>query len=161
VKAETAHPPVEEIPSQRAADGPERDLLPRDFRFLEEAHLQAFGPGAELQVQQARAEHHVDLRDLRQADDRVERAELDARVGFLESLARRARAQRLAVLEETRGQRPQSKPRLDRALAQQHAVLPFGQAPDDDLGILIMDRAAPLAYVARQRVVGRHAKGKI
>ena len=68
---------------------------------------------------------------------------------------------RLAVLQEPRRQRPQSPPRLDRALAQQHLVVPYRQAADDDLRVLVVDRAAGAADITRQRVaVGNSELGR-
>ena len=117
------------------------------------------GPGPKSRSTQPRAEHHVDLVDLRQADHRVQRRRASTRAFASSSVSRSApAATRLAVLEKAGRQRPQSVPRLDRALAQQHLTLPFRQAADDDLRILVVDRAAGGADVARQRVAVGNAQ---
>ena len=81
---------IEEEVAQRPRDRAERERLPRDFGLVEQAHLEALGAGTEIEIEQARAKHHVDLVDLRQADHRVELADVDARV----ALPRASRAAR-------------------------------------------------------------------
>src|SRR6266567_4262929 len=148
---------VEEIIAQRARDGSKRQLVPGDRRFVEEPHLEALRSRSEAEIEQTRAEHDVDLVDLRQADDRVQRSDLDLGARLLHGLARGAGQDRLAVLQEPRRERPQSVSRLDRSLAQQDLTVPLRQTADDDLGILIMHRTAVRAHVARQRVAVRDA----
>src|SRR5512143_2127775 len=147
--------PVEEVVAERPADRAEGELLPRNLLLAEEPHVEALRAGAEVKVDQAGAEDHVDLADLRQADHRVERADLDAGARLLERLARRARVERLVVLEEACGQRPQTLTRLDGAPAQEHLVLPLGQAADHHLRILVVDGPARRAHVARQVIALR------
>ena len=64
---------------------------------------------------------------------------------------------RLAVFQKPRRQRPQSMPRLDRALAQQHAAFPFGPGADDHLRVLILNPAACRADMTRHVIADRHA----
>src|SRR6266545_1763179 len=143
---------IEKIVAQRARDGAKRNLAPRDVRFVEEPHFEALRSGLEVEVEQARAEHDVDLVDVGQADHRVQQSDVDPRMCLFGGLALGPGKNRLAVLQKTRRQRPQSPPRLDRALAQKHLVVPYRQATDDDFRILIMDRATGAADVTRQRV---------
>src|SRR5260221_5540662 len=139
---------IEEIVAQRARNGAEGQLIPRDFFLAKQRDFEAFGSRAEIEVAERRTEHHVDLTDVRQADYGVQTFDRDARVGFLQRFTQCACGERLAVFEKARGQRPESLARLDRALAQQHVALPLGQAADDDLWILVVDRAALLSDVS-------------
>ena len=102
---------------------------------------------------------HVYLIDVRDIVEREQIADLDVRVRLLQCFAFGAVRRGLAVLEESGGHRPQPVARLDRALAQQHPILPCGNAAHDDLRVLIVDRPAGVAHVARQRVSGRNANG--
>ena len=77
--------------------------------------------------------------------------------GFLQRLARGRRLQRLAVLQEAGRRGPVAATRLDGALAQQNAALPFGHAADHDARILVVNGAAGGAHRARQIVAGRDA----
>src|SRR5439155_8837966 len=77
---------------------------------------------------------------------------------FLECFAHRTGADRLRVLQETRGQCPETEARLDGALAQQHLIAPGRQAADDHLRILVMNGLAVRADEARHVVAFRHAE---
>src|SRR3954470_23198273 len=77
VQRKPAEPAVEKEVAQRSGNGAERKLLPGNLAFLEQPDLEALRARAETEVGEARAEHHVHLVDLRQADHRVELAELD------------------------------------------------------------------------------------
>src|SRR5215470_15227462 len=149
---------VEKIVAQRPRDRAKGDLAPRHVVLLEQPHLDALGARTELEVDQAGAEHHVDLIDVWEADHGVKRADHDSRVRLLGGLACRASEYRFAVFKEACWQRPQSLPRLDRALAQQHLLAPHRQAANNDLGVLVMNRSATRAHVTRQGVSGRNAK---
>ncbi len=133
---------IEEIVAQRSANRAKRKPLPRYLVFAEQPYLEAFRAGLEVEIEEPGAEHHVELADLGQADHRVQLPDVDARARLFERLARRAGEDRLAVFEKTRGQRPQAVARLDRAPAKEDAPFPFGQAADDDLGILVVNRVA-------------------
>ncbi len=148
---------VEEIVAQRARDGSKREIVPGDRGFVEEPHLEALRSRSEPEIEQTGAEHDVELADVRQADHRVQRSDLDLGPRFLHGLPHGPGQDRLAVLQESGRQRPQSVSRLDRALAQQHLSVPLRQAADDDLRVLIVDRAAVRAYPARQRIAFRNA----
>lgn len=148
--------PVEEELAQRARDGPERELFPRDLVLPEQAHLEALRARSEVAAGEARPEHHVDLADVGQADHRVEIVDVDARARLLERLARRALLERFAVLHESRGEGPQAAPRFDRAAAEQDLLAGGHEAADDDLRIAVEDRAAGEADVARRVVAFRH-----
>ena len=118
----------------------------------EQAHFEALRSRAEVEIDEPRAEHHVDLADVRQADHRVEVADVDARVGFLERLAHRAR--RHASRRSRESPRAASTSPCRGSIARRHSSTwssPFGQAADDDLRILVVDRSARRADVARQR----------
>ena len=104
----------------------------------------------------ARAEHHVHLVRVQHVHDREQRADLDVARSASSSDSRRAPVlRRLAVLHEAGGDRPEAVARLDRAPAQQDAALVFRHAADDDLRILVVNRAAAVADVARQVIAGR------
>ena len=110
------------------------------------------GPGAELRLGEPGAEENMHLARAQHVRDRQQRADLHPRQSFLVALARRALLQRLAVFHEAGGNRPVAEPRLDRAPADEDAALVLRHAADHDLGILIVDRAAGLAHVARHMV---------
>src|SRR5215471_9385060 len=71
VQAELSELAIEEIVAQRACDGAKGEIVPRNRVLLEELNFEAFRSRAEAQIQQARPEHHVDLVDVREADDGV------------------------------------------------------------------------------------------
>src|SRR5438105_1438005 len=63
---------VEEPIPQRAPNRAKREILPRNIGFVEQPYVEAFRAWAEVEVAKPCAEHHVDLIDRRQADQRVE-----------------------------------------------------------------------------------------
>src|SRR5687767_14918332 len=104
----------------------------------------------------ARAKEHVHLLGVPDVRDREQRADLHVDFGFLARLARGAFLERLAVLHETRADRPESEPRLDAPFTYQDAVSECGYAADDQLGVAVVDRAAPVADMARKEVAVRN-----
>src|SRR5262245_42716113 len=139
---------------ERVADGRECNLVPGYIGITAQSELQRLGAGVIVEVEQARAKQHVDLIDVRNVVKSKEVTDFHVGVRLFECLALGAVGGRLAVFEKPGRHGPQSITGLDRALAQQHAIFPGGYAPDDDLRILIMDRAARIADVARQRIAG-------
>src|SRR5271156_4259776 len=113
---------VEKEVAQGAPDGSKRQFAPWNFRLVEQAHLEALRPGTEIEIEQAGAKHHVELVDMRQADHRVQRPDVDTRLRFLGGLALGPGGNGLAVLQESRRQGPQATAWFDRALAQQHPL---------------------------------------
>ena len=110
------------------------------------------GPGPKSRSSEPRAEHHVDLADVRQADHRVEIADVDARARLLERLAHRAGGDASRRSRESR--RAAS---TGRAAARSRAGTAApgppirGRQPTTIFGILVVDRAARGADEARQR----------
>src|ERR1019366_4511761 len=149
---------VQIIIAQRSGNGAKRKLIPWNVFFVEKTDLETLGPGSEIEVEQPGAEHHIDLTDVRQADHGIERADVDAGARFFRGFAQRASDQRLAIFEKSGRQCPQAQPWLDRALAKKHLLAPLRQAADNDLWILIVNRGARGAHVARQRVAVGHPK---
>ena len=49
--------------------------------------------------------------------------------------------------------------RLDGPPAEQNLPFPFGHTADDQAGILVVNVAAGLAHMTRQRVTGRNTQG--
>src|SRR4029077_14069456 len=66
--------------------------------------------------------------------------------------------QGLAVFHEAGRHGPEATAWLDGTAAQQDAALVVGHAADHEARILVMDRAAGLAHVARQVIARRHAQ---
>ncbi|CAN0620261.1 conserved protein of unknown function [Burkholderia multivorans] len=149
---------VGEEEAQRLADGRERDLVPRDVRFVEQANFEAFLARLERGVGQPREVEQMDLVYVRHVEQRKQALHLDARAGFLERLARGGLGGRLAHLHEACGQRPVAVTRLDRAAAQQHLIAPDGDRADDVARILVVDRAAVIADEALAVIAGRDAR---
>src|SRR6266496_2943969 len=48
---------IQEIVAQRSPDRAKRELFPRYFVFAEQPHLEAFGAGAEVEIEEPRPEH--------------------------------------------------------------------------------------------------------
>jgi len=94
----------------------------------------------------------VNLLGVQHVHHRKERSDGDFRERLFERFTRRGLLQRLAVLQEARGNGPVAAARLDRAAAQQDAAVMLGDAPHHDSWIQIMDRAARLAHVTGQGI---------
>src|SRR6185369_13227837 len=88
VEPEAASPAVGEPVPERRGHGAERDVLPRDRRFLVQRDFERLLAGLEVEVEQARAVEKVHLVDVGDRDQRERLVELDARPGLLERLAR-------------------------------------------------------------------------
>src|SRR5262252_1071130 len=67
---------IQKIMAQRAPDGAEGELVPGNVVLLEQAHVQTFRSGSEVEIEEPGAEHHVYLVDVRQADDGVKGADV-------------------------------------------------------------------------------------
>ena len=103
------------------------------------------GPAAKRGIPgdgEAGAEDHLHLPDAADAEHAEDAVQHDIGLGFLPGLARRALFQRLAVLQVTGGQGPETAARLDGAAAHQYAVVGNDDGADDDLGVVIGDMAA-------------------
>src|SRR5882762_5395229 len=88
-------------------------------------------------------------------------AELDARLRLLEGFPKRGLRDGLAELHEPGGKRPQSMTGLDRTLAQEDAVFPFGDRADHHERIAVVNGPAVVAYVARERIAGWHSQRQL
>ena len=60
---------VFEVAFKGQPDDRERQFVPRDFILIEQSNLEAFLAGCELSIGEIGAEHHVDLADVRDAED--------------------------------------------------------------------------------------------
>src|SRR3954468_19375050 len=157
VEAEGTPAAVGEPVPQRRGHGAERDLLPGDRRFFVQRDFEGLLARLEVEVEQARAVEEVHLVDVGDRDEREGLAELEARPGLFERLARRGRGGGLAVLHEARRQRPVTVARLDRAAAEQDPSRVLGDRAYDHDRVLVVDHPARVAQPARQAVARRHA----
>src|SRR2546430_5953451 len=71
VDLETAPAPVLDVALQSFVDDGEGQRVPGDVRVLEKLDLQAFGAGAEGGGAHLAAKNHIDLADMRDAEDGV------------------------------------------------------------------------------------------
>src|SRR6185312_8887656 len=134
------------------------ELVPGNLPLLVETDLQAFGTDAEILIEQAGAKGHVYLRGVQQVRDRQQRADLHARQRLFERFACGRLRERLANLVEARRECPVASPRIDGALAEQDATVPFRDATHDDARVLIMDCAAGLAHRTGPVIARRDAQ---
>src|SRR3569832_901899 len=158
MKVECAGAAVVEILFQRRTHRAESDVVPGDLGFGEEPGFERFDAGLKVEIEQPGAEHEVHLIDMRQVVQGIQAAHFDARAGFFPGFARRAFERGFAVFHEAGRQGPQAVSGFDGTPAQQHLVLPFGNAADDHLGVLVMDGAAFGADMTRQVVSAWHAQ---
>jgi hypothetical protein len=112
----------------------------------------AFVSGAGPPLAKPPPEHQVYLAHVGNVEEPVESQVLHSRIGLFEGLPRSRLHRSFAVLHEARRQGPETITRLDGPTAEQDPFLPLRDAPCDDLGVLVMDRTASIAYIPWQRV---------
>jgi hypothetical protein len=137
---------------QRGADGGESQVVPRDLVFGEQAHVQAFDAGREIEVEQLGQIEQVDLVHVGHVQQREQLAQPDVGAGFFLGLAHRCLVRGFLVFHEAGRQGPVAVARLDGALAQQDLefafALPHWNRADHQLRVLVMNGAAMGAHVA-------------
>jgi len=84
---EVAASPILEEQLERAAHGLEREIVPGDFLFPEQAHFQAFGPRGKALFHHAGAEESIDLGDMGQAEQGEQRFQFHLYQGLLAGLS--------------------------------------------------------------------------
>ena len=152
---ETTGPTVGKIGFKAQPDTAEGDLVPGNVGLRKKSSLKAFGPWPEIGILQTAAIEKVDLTDGRQVNERKQSVDLDARASFFSGLTNGRLKGRLAVLHKPGRQRPETVARFDGASTKQNVALPFDNAADDQLGVLVVDGGAIGADVAGMRVAGR------
>src|SRR5690606_23227683 len=135
-------------------DGAKRELVPGNFILGKQPGFEALRSRIEVGAEHPRLEEEMHLLDMWHIEHREEFAEFDARTGFFGSLALGAGAGGFAVLHEAGRQRPVPVARLDRPPAQQHPSFPGRNRADDEIRVLVVDRAAAVAAVAFTVVAG-------
>ena len=100
------------------------------------------GPAATASVRQPRAIEDLHLAQPRDVVDREQRVDLDPGARLFPGFALGAVDRRLVELHIAGRQGPEAHARIDRAPAQEDAVLPSRDRADDDLRILVLDEAA-------------------
>lgn len=134
------------------ANGLEGQFIPGDALFLEELGLDGFGAWVEGGGQQAGPVIKMNLPHPNDIDQREKPLQLDLGTGFFSGFAKGALLGCFAQLKKATWQRPQTKPGLDIATAEQHLRAPDGQGTDNRQGVLIMNGSAgrttgPLAVI--------------
>src|SRR5256712_7518123 len=84
VDLEAAPAPVLDVVLQGFVNDGEGQRVPGDVPVLEKLDLQALGAGAEGGGAHPAAEDHIDLADMRNAEDGEKRGDLDVRLGFFQ-----------------------------------------------------------------------------
>src|SRR3989442_7398052 len=156
VDLEAAPAPVLDVALQGFVNDGEGQRGEGDVTVLEKLDLQALGAGAEGGGAHPAAEDHIDLADMRNAEDGEKRGDLDVRLGFFQGFPSGGLLGGFALLHEPGWHRPQAVFWLDGPPAEEDLVLPLRDAPGHDLGIFIMDGLADVAHKAGQRVAGRN-----
>src|SRR3989454_2340247 len=156
VDLEAAPASVLDVAVQGFVNDREGQRVPGDVRMLEKLDLQALGASAEGGGAHPAAENHIDLADMRDAEDGVKRGDLDVHLGFLQGLPGGGLLGGFALLHEPGGHRPQTVFRLDGPPAKQDLLPPLRDAPDHDLWVFIMDGLAGVAHKTGQIVAGRN-----
>ena len=72
---------------QRGRDRAEREFVPRDLGFCEEANLETLVPGREVEIQKLGTKKNMHLLDVRYVEHREQRSETDARTSFFDRFA--------------------------------------------------------------------------
>src|SRR2546426_12287311 len=108
VDLEAALAPVLDVALQGFVNDGEGQRVPGDVRVLEKLDLQALGAGAEGGGTHLAAEDHIDLADMRDAEDGEKRGDLDIHLGFFKSLPGGGLPGGFALLHEPGGPPPPS-----------------------------------------------------
>ena len=135
---------VFQVFAQRELAAQESDLGPGDRVFREQRRFLRFLAGGEPALE-PRGEKQVHLAGFDHVDRSEQVPELDFGTSLLAGFARRTFRNGFPQFHEARRYRPVAHARFDGALAQQNAPVLFRHAADDDLGVLVMDRATTVA----------------
>src|SRR3989449_4969340 len=154
VDLEAAPAPVLDVALQGFVNDGEGQRVPGDVRVLEKLDLQALGAGAEGGGAHLAAEDHIDLADMRDAEDGKKRGDLDVRMGFFQGFPGGGLLGGFALLHEPGWHRPHAVFWVDCPPGEEDLVLPLRDAPGPGLGIFIMDGLADVPPKAGQRGAG-------
>src|SRR3546814_383547 len=116
--------------------------VPRNRVPLEQIELESLRPNGHVRLRQAGAEDELDLRDAGDRVDRQQLVDLQFCARLFPGLTPGAGRSGFLQLQEAGRQGPEAAARLDGAPTEQDAPLPGGDGADDDLGILVGDKAA-------------------
>ena len=105
-------------------DRAKSELVPGNVRLVKQGHLQAFGARRKIEVIKLGTKYHIDLIDMRQADNRVKILNTQVGIGLLARFALSRLLQGLIILHEARRQGPETIAGLDGPFAEQNLVLP-------------------------------------
>ena len=120
---------------------------------------QAFRAGAEVQIGQVSSEHQVYLVDVTDVIEPIRNQPADGGPGLLKGLPPGAFCDGFSVFQLTGRQGPFAIARFDGPPAKEDFALPLGDAADHNPGILVVDRAAGSARVARTIISGQYLQG--
>src|SRR5690606_23721804 len=109
---------IREEQLQGGGDRSEREFVPGDLLFIEEASLQAFGPGFELGVGEPGQVENVDLVDVGDVQYGEQGPHFDAGAGFFLGFARGALGRGFPELHEPGREGPIAVAGFDRAAAE-------------------------------------------
>ena len=84
MKIKTPGLTVRKIGTYAPGDGAESQFVPRNIVFGEQPGLQAFCSGREIGIEEPRAVEKMNLINVRDADQREQGVDFNARAGFLE-----------------------------------------------------------------------------
>ncbi len=140
-----ARPPVFKIALKRKDRRGEGHLLPGNIGFGEQGCFQAFFADAKGAVHQFTYELQVDLVDFRQVIETDQIVNFHPGGGFFPYFPAGTIGDGLSIFEVTAGDVPQAVGRLDGTATEQDLILPNGQAPRHNVGVLVVDRLASRA----------------
>lgn len=151
--------PIVEIVLQGFRDHGKRQLIPRNLVLGEEASLMRFDARAEIEIVQSSPVKHVDLGNMRQAEEGVEFDNSGVSIGFLPGFPKSSLCGRFTILQKTGWESPESFARLDGASTQQYLVFMEGQATSDDPGILVVNRFTGITDVTGEMIAWWNSVG--
>lgn len=161
MKAELSILAVFQVALQTDAHTAESQVLPRNILCAEERNLETFLAGCEIRGDHAAAIKKMYLVDVSDADHGEWRIDRYPRPGFFQRFPTGCLGGCFAVLHESGRQRPEAESRLDRPATKQNALVPLGNAANDEAGIFILDVAAVVADMSGEGVAGRNDEGNI
>ena len=109
----------------------------------------------EIRTPQAAPENQVDLTNMGNAENSIERSQLHVGFGFLACFPKRRLFDGFSVLHEAGRQGPEPVLWLNGPAAEKDTIFPLGDASGHDARILIMDHQAGIADKTRQVVSRR------
>ncbi len=122
-KRELPSIPISEIAFESVSDHREGELIPGNVAFPVEPNRQAFLACRKVEVGEFCSIEHIDLRDMRQAEEGIEFKIVNASVSFLQRFPSCALLDSLSIFKKARWKRPFSASGLNRALTEQNLVL--------------------------------------